>query len=1092
MCGGNKGQSSSNSTTTQTPAAMGEYQMLMQRLNQVGSQPYVPYGGQLVADLSPYQQKGIEEMANAYGSAQPFINQAADYARMGASPIQQSAIQNYLNPYQNQVVNATMGELENVQQANNTQAMGSTLGGGGLFNDRAGVMQGQLANQEAIANAQTLGQLNTANYNQALGAAQADRSAAAQGAYTFGNLGAENLQTLLQGAQGTLSAGQLQQQQQQALLNSLYGQWQQQQAFPYQQLSWMAGLGTGIGSQMGGTSNTAGTQTPAQPNPWNQWGGLGLAALSMFAKDGGRVDGYADGGAPDEQQQAPAGISMPFGSSVPFASGHPSSSPFGGGSSYIPSGISMPNSPWSMHTPGQQGGQGGGQKEKSLQDWEKTFAQAGKGMKGLYDKWNTDSSDTSVEGSDGEGGTPTDSVSAPPASQTFDPTGGISPETGEAAPMSTSALDFGGDTAMAGDFGSVGDALAFVKRGGGIPIHGFAKGFAEGGAPDDDLEGGFSPDIGAFSPTPGMDAPAGFDRGAFADRFSPAEDLPAAGPMKDSPLAGAPAGSYKGDRLPRIEPAPALPPPVTLGNAPRVADDILQPHETSGAIPSPTPSPRRDFGRLEHEAARADAAGDHEKSNAIRNALLTAGLSLMASRSPWFGSALGEAGLSGLSAYAGTQASEKAERLTQQKLEEGKAKLAQAQTLAERKQGLAESIPRRIGTDQEGNPLFGTFNPKSGRYEPMTGGPMSGGAPLQPQTVPSALPPGMTQPAYDRAVGAIPDGLAGPNPNQFRNDDYLRTLSAEDQDIVKALVDYRLMPGDLSIRGNRREKVLAEANRYDPSYDSTLAPAKKRAMIEFYSGGNTSPAGIMLNGNTSLMHLGEMSDALEEYKKVANQSLSGRLGAAGIPFASYYSNEWYRHAIRGTPEEAALQKFMTARQKYVDEVTKFYAGGQGTQAEREAALHIVDPSLSIEGLRTTLGQDSRLMADKVTALQHRLMQGMGPTAWRNALVQDPRSVLIYQQGREAIDRIEARERAGSGPAPGGPPAPGGGAPAAPAAGPRAAAPAPAAAPAATPTATGAVLKRPPGVGPDAQFSQKTGLWWTRDGHAYKPDGTAVQ
>ena len=310
MCGGGqKGQS--QSTTTQTPTALPEYSYLMSRANQVGSQPYTPYGGQLVADLTPMQQQGIQQMGSVYGAAQPFINQAANFAQMGASPIQQGAINNYLNPYQQQVTGATMSQLENMQQANNAKMAGGTFGAGGLFNDRLGVAQGQLANQEALANAQTLGQLNTANYNQALQAAQADRAAALQGAYTFGNLGQEQQGTLLQGAQATLGAGGLQQQQQQNILNSLYGQWQQAQAFPYQQLSWLAGIGTGIGSQMGGQSQT--TSTPAQPNPWNMYGGLGLTALSMFGNQnqpptqtptgatGGRIKGFADGGSPYDE-----------------------------------------------------------------------------------------------------------------------------------------------------------------------------------------------------------------------------------------------------------------------------------------------------------------------------------------------------------------------------------------------------------------------------------------------------------------------------------------------------------------------------------------------------------------------------------------------------------------------------------------------------------------------------------------------------------------------------------------------------------------------------------------------------------------------
>jgi hypothetical protein len=49
--------------------------------------------------------------------------------------------------------------------------------------------------------------------------------------------------------------------------------------YPFQVAQWQAGIDTGVGSQMGGTSQTQGPQ----PNPLAQYGGLGLAGLMMLS-----------------------------------------------------------------------------------------------------------------------------------------------------------------------------------------------------------------------------------------------------------------------------------------------------------------------------------------------------------------------------------------------------------------------------------------------------------------------------------------------------------------------------------------------------------------------------------------------------------------------------------------------------------------------------------------------------------------------------------------------------------------------------------------------------------------------------------------
>jgi hypothetical protein len=395
----------------------------------------------------------------------------------------------------------------------------------------------------------------------------------------------------------------------------------------------------------------------------------------------------------------------------------------------------------------------------------------------------------------------------------------------------------------------------------------------------------------------------------------------------------------------------------------------------------------------------------------------------MANRSPFLGQALGEAGLAGLSAYQGTRREQVKEKLEQDKAQRQIAKIKreearqdQLDKMSAAKFQFETAKPHVISEDEK---KYGIYNPKTGNFDPI-----QGGNPLlaQPGTEPENRPfphtgqvptqGGIIRTQYDQAVAALPPGLRGPD--MMRDEQFLQSIpDPRERSIVQGLADYRISPNTLSSKGGHRERLIGAAARYDPSYDMTMYPAKQRSMNGFYSGGAQSPAGIMLNGNTALQHLGDMSDALEEMK--SQPGILNSIGRQGIPFISYLANQANAASIRGTPAEAALQKFMTSRQKYVEEVTKFYAGGQGTEAERQLSLGIIDPNLSLEGLRATVAQDTRLMAAKVSALQHSLMQGMGPSAWRSALIADPNSVLVYREGQEALKRIEARERAANTP-----------------------------------------------------------------------------
>ena len=282
-------------TTSQSvapnPMAARAYQDILSRAQSVASQPYAAYQGQLTAGLDPTQQAGISNINASYGMAQPYFAQAGQYAQQGAAPVANISgadIQRYQNPFQQSVIDATLGNINEADQRQQQMIKSNAAMSGALGGDRQAVAQAELARQQGLARNQTLAGLQSQGYSQALSAAQsqqqnqqANAQRAAQAAGIYGNLGAGAQQAQLQGAGAQLGAGQVAQQTEQQRLNALYGQFQQQQAFPYQQLGWLSGIASPIGSQMGQTQTNVG---PEKDNT-SQYLGLGLSAAASIFSD---------------------------------------------------------------------------------------------------------------------------------------------------------------------------------------------------------------------------------------------------------------------------------------------------------------------------------------------------------------------------------------------------------------------------------------------------------------------------------------------------------------------------------------------------------------------------------------------------------------------------------------------------------------------------------------------------------------------------------------------------------------------------------------------------------------------------------------
>jgi len=269
---GGKTKKQTSTSTIGPPAYIQEaYQSLIPQAQATASQPFQAYTGETVAGLTPEQEAGIAGVTAAQGVAQPSFGQANDLWGQSAqsiTPDQYSAeaLQQYLNPFQQQVTDATLANTAENDRRQQQDLTGKAIMSGAWGGDRAGVAKAELARQQKLGADTTLANLNMQNFNQALqtfqqqqgvnlGAAQNDAQRAAQAAAGYTNLGTTQQDSALKDAMAQIQAGGVRQQTQQAGLTSDYDQFLQEQAYPFMSQGWLANLLTGVGSSAGSTSS---------------------------------------------------------------------------------------------------------------------------------------------------------------------------------------------------------------------------------------------------------------------------------------------------------------------------------------------------------------------------------------------------------------------------------------------------------------------------------------------------------------------------------------------------------------------------------------------------------------------------------------------------------------------------------------------------------------------------------------------------------------------------------------------------------------------------------------------------------------------
>jgi hypothetical protein len=238
-----------------------------------------------------------------------------------------------------------------------------------------------------------------------------------------------------------------------------------------------------------------------------------------------------------------------------------------------------------------------------------------------------------------------------------------------------------------------------------------------------------------------------------------------------------------------------------------------------------------------------------------------------------------------------------------------------------------------------------------------------------------------TAPTYLNAQGQPQGGTPGamyaggsafPGVNSaLTGEAYLNQFPTEIQSAVKNYVAGNSMP-----TGNPRQgftqavKMIAAkyANDLGAVADDNTYAARHKAVTGLASTTPGSLGGQMTYARTSLNHLGDVADA------AVNLNNSNGLGVA--PLATLIN----KTRQLSTDQAARVGALNDAAGHYGQEITKYYAGSPGGEAERQQFQTSLGGSKSPAELAATLEQELNLATGKISKTQATIDEALGPNS----------------------------------------------------------------------------------------------------------------
>ena len=279
---------SQQTVTSQIPEYFKEIQeRTLRTAEDVFTQPYQGYTGQRVAQLSPQEQQVSDVFTNQ------ILPQAGQLAQIGQQTYDTATMQQYMNPYQNAVIQSTLSDLGEAYGQQQRGMAAQAIGAGAFGGSREGIERVLGRERYFDQVADTSSRLRQAGFESGAQRFAADRAA---------QLGAAQAQLsgLAGAATGLGQAGGLQRGIEQAGLTEAYRDFIEEREYPAGQVRQMIGALAGAPIRTYGEERSAMVGTPVgAPSPFAQIAGAGqaFAALSdIRAKENIQLVGQSPSG----------------------------------------------------------------------------------------------------------------------------------------------------------------------------------------------------------------------------------------------------------------------------------------------------------------------------------------------------------------------------------------------------------------------------------------------------------------------------------------------------------------------------------------------------------------------------------------------------------------------------------------------------------------------------------------------------------------------------------------------------------------------------------------------------------------------------
>lgn len=242
-----------------------------------------------------------------------------------------------------------------------------------------------------------------------------------------------------------------------------------------------------------------------------------------------------------------------------------------------------------------------------------------------------------------------------------------------------------------------------------------------------------------------------------------------------------------------------------------------------------------------------------------------------------------------------------------------------------------------------------------------------------------------------QAVGATPANAmnqgdsVNPDNAHLHGDEYIKTLPAGMQNVVKGLIEYKLPLNQLSSRTGERKAAFEHAAQADPNFNVAKYQQRQKVMNDFTSGPTANNLTAL---DQALNHMGTLSQ------------LASALQNNDVPAINAVVNE-----VRKQTGDPRVTNFVTAQQAVATELMRVFRQVNASEQETKEWMAHFPLNGSPAQIQQALGTGAKLLEGRVNALN---------TRWNNGMDTDtgyPR--LMSPQAKQSLDALLGRSAAPS-------------------------------------------------------------------------------